>query len=105
MSAVRRSAGHARATVIKLVIFATVMILVLAGLIVVFSEYRSGDFERYNAAFKDVSGLETGDKVRIAGVEVGRVRGVDLADGNTADVAFTVASDQVVHKSTEAVVR
>lgn len=105
MSAVRRSAGHARATVIKLVIFATVMILVLAGLIVVFSEYRSGDFERYNAAFEDVSGLETGDKVRIAGVEVGRVRGVDLADGNTADVAFTVASDQVVHKSTEAVVR
>lgn len=105
MTNVRSSAGRARATVIKLVVFAAVMILVLVGLVVVFSEYRSGDYERYNAAFSDVSGLENGDKVRIAGVEVGRVRGVDLAEGNTADVEFTVAGDQVVHTSTEAMVR
>src|SRR5699024_10969179 len=85
--------------------FATVMILVLVGLIVVFSEYRSGDYQDYNAAFTDVSGLETGDKVRIAGVEVGKIDAVDLAEGNTAAVDFTVASDQVVHTSTEAVVR
>ena len=105
MSAARRSAARGRATLIKLVVFAAVMIMVLVGLVVVFSEYRSGDYERYDAAFTDVSGLETGDKVRIAGVEVGKVDAVDLADGNTAAVDFTVASDQVVHTSTEAVVR
>lgn len=105
MTAGRVAARRARATLIKLSIFATVMLLVLAGLIVVFSEYRSGDYEDYNAHFTDVSGLEKGDKVRIAGVEVGRVGKIGLADGNTADVEFTVAGNQVVHRSTEAVVR
>ncbi|MDV8002454.1 MlaD family protein [Rhodococcus sp. IEGM 1408] len=60
-------------TLLKLSVFTAVMALVLTGLIVVFSEYRSGDTEKYNAVFTDVSGLESGDKVRIAGVEVGRV--------------------------------
>ena len=94
-----------RATAVKLGIFTTVMIHILTGLVVVFSEYRSGDFERYNAHFADVSGLESGDKVRIAGVEVGQVGRVALAEENTARVRFTVAGNQVVHESTEAVVR
>ena len=72
MSAERARAREGRATAIKLGIFTAVMALVLAGLVVVFSEYRSGDFENYNADFTDVSGLESGDKVRIAGVEVER---------------------------------
>lgn len=105
MSAARSSASQARATLIKLSVFTAVMAFVLAGLVVVFSEYRSGDFEEYNASFSDVSGLESGDKVRIAGVEVGRVRGIDLAEGNTAHVEFTVAGNQVVHTATEAMVR
>ena len=105
MTAGRAAAHHARMTVVKLSVFTTVMVLVLAGLVVVFSEFRSGDTEKYSARFADVSGLESGDKVRIAGVEVGRVNGVELAESNTADVRFTVAGDQVVHVSTEAVVR
>ena len=105
MTGGRATATNARNTVIKLVVFATVMLLVLAGLFVVFSEYRSGDYTKYNADFTDVSGLESGDKVRIAGVEVGRVKKVALEDGNTASVAFTVAGDQIVHRSTEAMVR
>ena len=105
MSAGRAGSREIKATTVKLGIFTTVMVLVLAGLVVVFSEYRSGDFERYDAAFTDVSGLESGDKVRIAGVEVGRVHRVDLAEGNTAAVQFSVTGDQMVHQSTEAVVR
>lgn len=105
MTGTRKAATNARITVIKLTVFATVMLVVLAGLLVVFGEYRSGDYEKYNAAFTDVSGLESGDKVRIAGVEVGRVKKVGLDDGNTASVAFTVAGDQMVHRSTEALVR
>lgn len=105
MSAGRAAAREGKATVVKLAVFTTVMVLILAALVVVFSEFRSGDSERYNAAFTDVSGLESGDKVRIAGVEVGKVDKVELADGNIADVRFTVDSNQVVHNSTEAVVR
>lgn len=105
MSAARAAARDLRATVVKLTLFTTVMALVLIGLVVVFSEYRSGDTEDYNAAFTDVSGLEPGDKVRIAGVEVGTVGSIELAEGNTAAVEFSVAGDQVVHTSTEAMVR
>ena len=105
MSAGRATARAARATVVKLGLFTTVMVLVLAGLVVVFSEFRSGSSEKYSAVFTDVSGLESGDKVRIAGVEVGRVDAVELGEGNTADVRFSVASNQVVHVSTEAMVR
>ena len=94
-----------RAAAVKLGIFTTVMVLILTALVVVFSEYRSGDFERYNAHFTDVSGLESGDKVRIAGVEVGQVAKVELAEENTARVHFSVAGNQVVHQSTEARVR
>ena len=105
MSAARASTRGGRAALVKLSIFTTVMALVLAALVVVFSEFRSGDYERYNAAFADVSGLESGDKVRIAGVEVGKVDRIELAEGNTAAVRFSVAGNQVVHVSTEAVVR
>ena len=105
MSAGRAGAREMRAATIKLGIFTTVMVLILAALVVVFSEYRSGDFERYNAHFTDVSGLESGDKVRIAGVEVGQVAKVELAEENTARVHFSVAGNQVVHQSTEAMVR
>ena len=94
-----------RRTLVKLTVFATVMSLVLAGLIVVFSEFRSGSYEEYNARFTNASGLEKGDKVRIAGVEVGRVKKVELGQGNIAEVAFSVDGDQVVHTSTLAVVR
>lgn len=105
MSAGRAGARQSRATLIKLSVFTAVMALILTGLVVVFSEFRSGDFERYNATFTDVSGLESGDKVRIAGVEVGSVNKVDLVEGNLADVKFSVAGNQIVHTSTEAVVR
>ncbi|GAA1051684.1 MCE family protein [Dietzia natronolimnaea] len=105
MTAGRSAARTARATLIKLSVFTTVMVLVLAGLIMVFSEYRTGDSERYHAVFSDVSGLESGDKVRIAGVEVGRVHSIGLEDGNIAAVQFSVAGNQVVHQSTEAMVR
>ena len=105
MSAGRSTVGGATATLVKLSVFTAVMVLVLTGLVVVFSEYRSGDSESYNAVFTDVSGLESGDKVRIAGVDVGRVQKIALADGNVADVRFSVAGNQVVHTSTEATVR
>ena len=105
MSAGRAGAREIRAAAVKLGIFTTVMVLILAALVVVFSEYRSGDFERYNAHFAEVSGLESGDKVRIAGVEVGQVAKVELAEENTARVRFSVAGNQVVHQSTEAMVR
>lgn len=100
----RKNPGR-RAPTIQLGVFTVVMALILAGLVVVFSEYRTGDSTTFNATFTDASKLEKGDKVRIAGVEVGRVKNVTIAPGNLAEVEFTVDSDQLVYTNTNALVR
>jgi phospholipid/cholesterol/gamma-HCH transport system substrate-binding protein len=49
----------------------------------------------YRAAFRDASGLAPGNEVRVAGVKVGKVTGVDLARGGSGPyvrVSFRVSS-------------
>lgn len=58
-----------------------------------------GPTNSYSAMFTDVSGLETGDDVRVAGVRVGRVDGIDL-DGILARVTFRVEKNQPVYSDT-----
>src|SRR5699024_4550329 len=77
-------------TALKLGVFTLVMLLILAGLVVVFSQYRTGTTEDYSAVFENASSLETGDKVAIAGVTVGAVTGVRITDDNLAAVDFNV---------------
>lgn len=67
-----------RATVIKLGSFAVVMVLIFVVLVVVFSQYRGGSSFGYKATFTSASQLKSGSKVRIAGVEVGKVCSVGL---------------------------
>ena len=45
----------------------------------------------YSAAFSEAGGLKSGEEVRIAGVKVGKVNGVDL-DGDHVKVTFTSSS-------------
>jgi phospholipid/cholesterol/gamma-HCH transport system substrate-binding protein len=45
----------------------------------------------YSAAFSEAGGLKPGEEVRIAGVKVGKVNGVDL-DGDHVKVTFTSSS-------------
>ncbi len=62
-----------RSMVIKVSIFAVAMLLVAAGLVVVFGDFRFGSESTYHATFTNVSRLKAGQKVRIAGVPVGSV--------------------------------
>ena len=94
-----------RPNTIKFTIFALTMVLVFAGLAVVFSQARFTGSETYHAAFADVSGLKSGDKVRIAGVQVGAVDGVDIGEGNHAEVEFGVDSKYTLFTGTRATVR
>ncbi|WP_372337837.1 MCE family protein [Streptomyces sp. MK5] len=48
-----------------------------------------GGGDTYSAAFSEAGGLKPGDEVRIAGVKVGKVEGVDL-DGDHVKVTFRV---------------
>src|SRR4051794_14264444 len=48
-----------------------------------------GGGSTYSAAFSEVAGLHKGDRVRIAGIDVGQVTAIKL-DGQHVKVSFTV---------------
>lgn len=81
-----------RAGGLKVLAFVLVTGLLTAMVSVVISEVRFQETEQYNAVFSEISGLETGDEVRVAGVTVGQVNEVDLRADNTVRTSFDVAS-------------
>lgn len=94
-----------RSMVIKVSVFTVAMLLVAAGLVVVFGDFRFGDESTYHATFIDASKLKAGQKVRISGVPVGSVNGLKLNPDNTVDVAFEIDSRYTLYSSTRAVIR
>ena len=94
-----------RGILAKVIIFAVVMILVGAGLVVVFGQFRFSAHNTYHAIFTDATRLKGGQKVRIAGVNVGTVSGLSLKPDNTVDVAFDVDKRYQMYTSTRALIR
>lgn len=94
-----------RAILVRVFVFAAVMLLVAAGLMVVFGQFRFASSSLYHANFATASRLQGGDKVRIAGVNVGTVKDVKLNPDNTVDVAFEVDKRYQLYTSTRAVIR
>jgi phospholipid/cholesterol/gamma-HCH transport system substrate-binding protein len=88
--------GKTLGAAIKLVIFAVVTILATAVLGVVVSNRTFGSTNTYKANFSDVTGLMTGNDVRMAGVRVGTVKSIkSMSEGatNFAQVTFDVNQD------------
>lgn len=82
-----------RSNLIKLAIFFVAAVVITLSVIATLLDLRLGQPETaYQAMFTNASGLESGDTVRIAGVEVGKVNGVTLTANNQAKVGFTVAT-------------
>lgn len=94
-----------RGYALKFGTFVAVMLVVNAGLVLVFGQMRGGSEHSYAAEFVNVSGLKSGDKVRIAGVPVGTVDGVEFGDDHLAHVRFSVASGEILTIQTRAAVR
>jgi phospholipid/cholesterol/gamma-HCH transport system substrate-binding protein len=70
----------------------------LLGLAFQFDAVKGWTARSYRAAFHDASGLAPGNEVRVAGVRVGKVTGVDLASGSGGmyvRVAFRLDDDGV----------
>lgn len=97
----RRVPGYA----VKFGAFVAVMVLVNAGLVLVFGQIRGGGSTAYAAEFTSASGLGPGDTVRIAGVPVGSVASVELGDDRRAHVTFDVADGNTLTVATRAAVR
>ncbi|ABM13659.1 virulence factor Mce family protein [Mycolicibacterium vanbaalenii PYR-1] len=89
----------------KFAAFGLTMVLLTAGLFVIFGEYRSGSTHGYSAVFADSSSLESGDSVRVAGIRIGTVRSVNLQADNTVVVDFDADDDIRLTESTKVAVR
>lgn len=94
-----------RSDLIKFGIFLVAAALFTYWVGVVTAAHRPGDRVTYDAVFTNVSGLQKGDSVRIAGVDVGKVTGLAVQRDTTVRVSFNVPRDQVLNASTEATVQ
>ncbi len=91
---------------VRLAVFLAVCLLGVFGLFAVFGQMRFGEETKaYSAEFSNVTGLENGDFVRIAGVEVGKVKKVEIQPDTTALVEFTADESVVLTEGSRAVIR
>jgi phospholipid/cholesterol/gamma-HCH transport system substrate-binding protein len=90
----------------RLVIFLVVCALGTFGLLMVFAQLRFQEEKTYKAEFTNVTSLESGNFVRIAGVEVGKVKNISInPDSNLAVVEFSADNTVVLTQGAKAVIR
>ncbi|MEU8896580.1 MCE family protein [Nocardia sp. NPDC048505] len=96
MSRGLRGAG---APLVKLIVFVIVTLLATTVLGLSIANYTGGGTP-FKAVFTDVTGLNKGDEVRIAGVRIGKVTKVALVDRRLARVEFQVQDRKWLPAST-----
>ncbi|MFF4116158.1 MCE family protein [Streptomyces sp. NPDC001714] len=101
----RSGARQTAAPLVKFSLFALVTIAATALLAATIVNVSFAPKDTYHAVFTDVTGLETGDDIRVAGVRVGEVDGIRIKDRTLAEVTFTVSADRPLLAGTRAVVR
>ena len=94
-----------RGRAIRVLLFTGICAVFMFALMTVFGQFRFDSRAEYHAVFSNVSGLEGGNFVRIAGVEVGKVKAVNLHRDGTVTVDFTVDSTLPLTQGTRAAVR
>lgn len=89
----------------RVVIFTVVSLLFMFGLLTVFGQFRFDSRASYRAVFSNVSGLKGGNFVRIAGVEVGKVKDLTLHKDGTVTIDFAIDRQLTLTEGTTASVR
>ncbi|MDQ1617295.1 MAG: phospholipid/cholesterol/gamma-HCH transport system substrate-binding protein [Actinomycetota bacterium] len=92
-------------SLVKLIVFIAVTALATGLLATTIGNFRFGGTTTYNALFTDVTGLQKGDDVRVAGVQVGSIKSIQVKDGHLAEVAFSVDDSRPLAVSTQAQIR
>ncbi|MCD0450274.1 MCE family protein [Actinocorallia sp. API 0066] len=94
---------------LKLLVFVAVSSMLTGILAVAIANRTFGPTTEYRAVFTDATSLLKGDEVRVSGVRVGQVTGVELKDGTHALVSFSVEKagpfTRGLPKSTTAAIR
>lgn len=89
----------------RLAVFLTVCAVGTFALMTVFAQFRFGAGKTYAADFTNVSGLKNGNMVRIAGVEIGKVRNIAFNADSTLRVQFSIDDSVVLTDGTRAAIR
>jgi phospholipid/cholesterol/gamma-HCH transport system substrate-binding protein len=90
---------------VKLLVFIVVTTLATSVLVVLIGNITFSAKHDYKAVFVDATGVVKGDDIRIAGVKVGTVKGVEVVDRTRARVTFSVDETQTLSKATHASIR
>jgi phospholipid/cholesterol/gamma-HCH transport system substrate-binding protein len=86
-------------------VFALVCVVATFAVFMIFASLRFQKERVYTAEFSNVAGLEEGNFVRIAGVEVGKVKNVSITPRATALVDFTTDESVELTQGTQASIR
>lgn len=89
----------------RLGIYSVVCSVGIFLLFAVFGQFRFETAKTYTAVFANASGLRGGNFVRIAGVEVGKVKSISVQRDSTVRVEFSVDDSVVLTEGNRAVVR
>jgi phospholipid/cholesterol/gamma-HCH transport system substrate-binding protein len=94
-----------RRTIVYVTAFVSLCLAGLLLLAAVFGQLRFTPQVTYRAVFANVSGLKEGDFVRIAGVEVGKVKHIAIQEDSTVDVEFGVDRSVTLTAGSRALIR
>ena len=89
----------------RVILFTAMCFVFMFVLVTVFGQFRFDASSTYSAVFSNVSGLKGGNFVRIAGVEVGKVRNMTLHKDGTVTVEFAIDRNLSLTQGTKAAVR
>lgn len=87
------------------VLFAIFGVLCIFALLAVFANLRFDTTNSFTAQFTNVSNLEEGNFVRVAGVEVGKVKRITIHPNEVIDVEFSADKNVVLTEGSRAVIR
>ena len=93
------------AALVKLLVFVVTTTLATGLLVLTIGNISFRSATEYKAEFVDATGVVNGDDVRIAGVKVGTVKGVEVVDRTRALVTFSVEDDVPLTGATNATIR
>ncbi|WP_192723810.1 virulence factor Mce family protein [Mycobacterium sp. OAS707] len=96
---------HLVGAIWRFAVFAAVCTLATYALFMVFDRIRYEPQNRYSAEFTNISGLKVGDFVRIAGVEVGKVKHISMRPNTVVVAEFTADKDVALTQGTRAAIR
>lgn len=101
----RRLGKDVLAPLSKLIVFGLVTTATTALLAATIANSGTGFHATYKARFTDVTNLNKGDDIRVAGVRVGQVKSIHIVERRLAEVEFSFDAKQKITTTTTAVVK